>query len=94
MSNNVKPGDLAIIKGSARNDGLIVEVLKLSSITGLTGPQWLVKSVGGAVKWYPMNRDGIMDTPFIGPIAYVCDSLLRPLPGDTETEETKEEMVV
>ena len=88
--SNVKPGDLAIIKGSLRNDGLIVEVLSLYSFMNL---RWLVKSVGGKVRWYSMKKDGSPAGSFEGTTAFISHNYLRPLPGDTETEETEDKMI-
>ena len=94
--SRVKVGDLAIIKGVARLEGRIVEVLYPTSLNtpirlpnGVCAepdpqPGWVVKFVGGAARISHLDgsyRESLYAT--------ANDDVLYPLPGDPDTVDER-----
>lgn len=98
---NCKPGDLAIVVGSEKYSGRLVEVLCLAPDEEFTlpngtphvrpseSPAWVVNVLGSPIEVTYANGAtvGVMQ-------GVALDRKLRPLPGKLEDEEIEDELAI
>jgi hypothetical protein len=98
---NCKPGDLAIVIGSSKYSGRLVEVLFLAPNATFVLPNgqyhrvpddnesWVVNILGSPIE---AQFGGGVKKPVMQGVA--ADKRLRPLPGKLEDEEIEDELTV